>query len=147
MPIKPLLILSTTTTKTLLPYLHQQVRLNQTHCLKTAIAPVEYENISAEAYILPGKGTQRSFVTEEFARTLILRTDGRESLQFSLFGGGINDVRYLKKSTEFIKSDQGQRIPIEVLIVPKIAMPLQNHLRELDRKSNYLKGLNIAHPI
>ena len=99
------------------------------------------------ANILFDEGAQRSFVTEDLAEKLNLRVDNTEVVQLSCFGDKSNNVRHLGKCTLLIETLSGHKIPIEVLVVPMIAVPLQNHIRKLNRNSNYLRCLHLAHPI
>ena len=54
-------------------------------------------------------------------------------------------MRHLEKTTVYLKTDAGQVLPIKVLIVPFIAMPLQNQMSNIDTKFEYLCGLKLAH--
>ena len=46
-----------------------------------------------------------------------------------------------------VQTVAGVKIPISVLIVPKIAPPLQNLLHTSLQNIPYLKGLQLAHPV
>ncbi|XP_071135358.1 uncharacterized protein [Mytilus edulis] len=128
--------------------LHSSSNDVRTHVLlKTAVAPVWSDNLCIDTHILFDEGSQRSFVTEDLARKLNLHTEGIEILQLSSFGDRNKNVRHLDKSTVFVESNAGQKIPIHVLIVPMIAVPLQNNIRHINRGLNYLRGLKLAHPV
>ena len=47
----------------------------------------------------------------------------------------------------FVESNAGQKIPIHVLIVPMIAVPLQNNIRYINRGLSHLRGLKLAHTV
>ncbi|XP_063427242.1 uncharacterized protein LOC134710774 [Mytilus trossulus] len=115
--------------------------------LKTAVAPVWSDHSCRDTHILFDEGAQRSFVTEDLARKLNLHSEGTEILQLSSFGYRNKTVRHLDKSTVFVETVAGQKIPIHVLIVPMIAVPLQNNIRHINRGLNYLRGLKLAHPV
>ena len=53
--------------------------------LKTTIATVSYGRRNAEAYVLLDEGSQRSFVTQDLARTLALQPSGQEAINISSF--------------------------------------------------------------
>ncbi|XP_071153114.1 uncharacterized protein [Mytilus edulis] len=128
--------------------LHSSSNDVRTHVLlKTAVAPVWSDNLCVDTHILFDEGSQRSFVTEDLARKLNLHTEGIEILQVSSFGDKNKNVRHLDKSTVFVESNAGQKIPIHVLIVPMIAVPLQNNIRHINRGLIYLRGLKLAHPV
>ena len=86
-------------------------------------------------------------MTEELASKLNLQINGTETVQLSNFVATNNKVRKLGKATLMIKTVNNYKIPIEVLVVPTISVPLQNHIKLLDQKSNNLRGLRLAHPI
>ena len=54
--------------------------------LKTAIAPVWYENCRSEANILFDEGAQKSFITEELEVFMNLPTTSTENIQLTAFG-------------------------------------------------------------
>ncbi|XP_076072041.1 uncharacterized protein LOC143043745 [Mytilus galloprovincialis] len=122
-----------------------EVRINV--LLKTSVAPVWSDHSCRDTHILLDEGAQRSFVTEDLARKLNLHSEGTEILQLSSFGDRNKNVRHLDKSTVFVETDAGQKIPIHVLIVPMIDVPLQNNIRHINRGLNYLRGLKLAHPV
>ena len=115
--------------------------------LKTAITPVWSDNTCTETNILFDEGAQRSFVSDELAKKLNLKTECRETIQLSAFGKDNTSARELRKSTVYVETEDRRKIPIEVLIVPTIAVPLQNHIRYVNRNSDYLKGIKLAHPV
>ena len=115
--------------------------------LKTAVAPVWSGNISMETNVLFVEGAQRSFLTEHLAKKLNLKIEGIEVVHLSAFGEDNTSTRELRTTTVFIETENSRKIPIEVLIVPTIAVPIHNHMRYINRNMDYLKGLRLAHPV
>ena len=115
--------------------------------LKTAVAPVWYENQPSEANILFDEGAQRSFITEKLATKLNLKILDTEVIQLSTFGESTEKVRRLPKASVHIESTNGYKIPIEVLVVPKIAGPMKNLNTNSLSKLKYLQKLKLAHPV
>lgn len=114
--------------------------------LKTAIAPVCVKSQSIEANILFDEGAQRSFITEELAGKLQMQPSGNEVINISGFGQVGDKVRHLDSGTVYVQSETGDKIPVEVLVVPTIAVPLTSR-REHIAKLPHLKGLKLAHPV
>ena len=114
--------------------------------LKTAVASVISGEYSADANILLDEGAQRSFVSEEFASKLKLRSTGTEVIHLSGFGEQNRQVRHLKKAEVYLQSCDGGEIPINVLIIPEIAVPIQTHVKSVVNM-RHLKGLKLAHPV
>lgn len=63
-------------------------------------------------------------MTKNLERKLNIHTEGTEILQLSSFGDRNKNIRHLDKSTVFVETDAGQKRPIDVLIVPMIAVHL-----------------------
>ncbi|XP_071132834.1 uncharacterized protein [Mytilus edulis] len=127
--------------------LHSSAQFHSNVLLKTAVAPVWSDRHCTDTNILFDEGAQRSFVTESLARKLNLQREGADNIQLSSFGETNANARRLDKATVYVETETGHKIPIQVLIVPMIATPLQNHIRYIDRNNNYLKGLKLAHPV
>ena len=115
--------------------------------LKTAVAPVWYENQQSEANILFDEGAQRSFMTEKLASKLNLQINDTEVIQLSTFGESTEKLRQLPKASVYIESTSGYKMPIEVLVVPKIAGPMKNLNTSNLSKLKYLRNLKLAHPV
>lgn len=130
-------------TETSMMYTASEAR--STVLLKTAVSPVVYGNISLDTNILFDEGAQRSFITQELAAKLNVNKEGSESLCISTFGDTTKKVRNLDKTTVYLRSTEGELIPIKVLIVPDIASPIQNHSVKSTHYP-YLRGLQLAHP-
>ena len=115
--------------------------------LKTAIAPIIYKQISIESNILFDEGSQRSFISMELAHKLNLQPQARENVSLTSFGAESPSHRSLDVATVAIQTITGEKINISVLIVPTIALPLQNPLRTSIKEFPHLKGLPLAYPI
>ncbi|VDI30698.1 Hypothetical predicted protein [Mytilus galloprovincialis] len=138
----------TSNTENSTPIMHTSAKQeNSTVFLKTAIAPIWSQNQCADAHILFDEGAQRSFMTQEIADKLNVKPDGKETLNISAFGNSDKNVRHMKKATVFLEADSGEKIPLQVLIVPTIAAPIQNNRRYISQQLHYLKGLKLAHPL
>ena len=114
----------------------------------TAIATVESpEKTTATAHILFDEGAQRSFITEALAKKLDLTADKTKTLHLSVFGGDQSTVKKFDVATVNLRTDNGQTIPIRVVIIPVIAVPQKNHVTTAIHDLPYLKGLNLVHPV
>ena len=115
--------------------------------LKTAIATISCAGISLEGNILFDEGAQRSFISQEMATKLNLQPSGKENISLASFGSTSATHTNLPTGVIQIHTVTGDKIPISVLIVPKIAPPLQNMLRTSLQQVPHLKSLQLAHPI
>ena len=116
--------------------------------LKTAIAMIgSSTGISLEGNILFDEGAQRSFISQEMAAKLNLQPSSKESISLASFGSTSVTHTNLPTAAIQIHTLTGEEIPISVLIVPKIAPPLQNILRTSLQQVPHLNGLQLAHPI
>ena len=104
-------------------------------------------SVGCEANILFDEGVQRSFITSTLADQLGLQTSEREDIHLSAFGAQTSAVRQLPVATVNVVTTSGEKIPLQVLVVEKIATPLQNHLHQNVQDLPYLRGLRLAHPI
>ncbi|XP_071161141.1 uncharacterized protein [Mytilus edulis] len=114
--------------------------------LKTAIAPISYGKQITEASILFDEGAQRSFITQSIADKLQIRPSGRDTIELSAFGDKEKNIRHLDTATVQLQTDKGEIVNINALIVPDIAVPLQNQTKYFTRNLPYLKDLKLAHP-
>ena len=62
------------------------------------------------------------------------------------FGQESQNVRHIETATVYLITDRNEKIAIDVLIVPTIAVPLSNIQREV-KTLKYLCGLKLAHPV
>ena len=114
--------------------------------LKTAIAKVSSAHYTTDAHILLDEGAQRSFITEKLAEELKIQQTGTETIYLACFGNDIQNIRQVPTATVFLITDEGEKIAIDVAIVPTIAVPLSNIQREVT-SLKYIRGLKLAHPI
>ena len=115
--------------------------------LKTAIAPVISSDASMNANILFDEGAQRSFICSQLANKLNIVPSTTTQVALSSFGNDSPSFQRLGVATVQIQTLNGDLVPISVLIVPKIATPIQNSCRvEMDNMP-HLKGLKLANPI
>ncbi|XP_028407556.1 uncharacterized protein LOC114530174 [Dendronephthya gigantea] len=115
--------------------------------LKTAINSVESSSSSATAHILFDEGAQRSFITQELADKLDLAPEHSETLNLSVFGGSTTSVKQVDVATIYLRSDNGDKIPVQVIIIPTIAAPQKSLLTTDIRNLPYLSGLKLARPM
>ena len=114
--------------------------------LKTAVAKVTSRIYTVVANILFDEGAQRSFVTRELADKLQLQTSGTEEVQLAAFGSSSKKVSHIDTATVYLLTDSREKIAIDVLIVPTIAVSLGNRQRDAVSLP-YLRGLKLAHQL
>ena len=115
--------------------------------LKTAIATVSAGPISAEGNIFFNEGDQRSFISQDLADKLCLKATHTERISLSSFGNTVSATRSLQVASISVYTQDQSAIPMSVLVVPKLAVPLQNSIRMEIRNVPYLKDLKLAHPV
>ena len=115
--------------------------------LKTAISTVSAGPISVEGNILFDEGAQCSFISQDLADRLCLKATHTERISLSSFGNTISATRFLHVASISVHTQDQSAIPMSVLVVPKLAAPLQNSVRMEIRDVPYLKDLKLAHPI
>ncbi|XP_053391234.1 uncharacterized protein LOC128554047 [Mercenaria mercenaria] len=127
--------------------LHSTTHQRSKVLLKTAVAQVSsQDDITTATNILLDEGAQRSFITEELAEKLKLKHTGSDTISLASFGGKSEQCRYIPTGRVFLHVEQGETIPLDVLIVPTIAVPLPNLQQEV-KCMNFIRGLKLAHPI
>ena len=114
--------------------------------LKTAIAEVSSYTTIAEGHILFDEGAQRSFITQQLADELYLQPTSHETISVSSFGAQVSPFETLAVATMFVHALDGTCLEISILIVPKLAVPIQNYVRTHLHTISYLKSLPLAHP-
>ena len=120
---------------------------NNVCLLKTAIATVVHGSRNAEAKILLDEGSQRSFVTQDLARSLALQSSSQERINISSFGATCPTSRTLDVAIIDLLTRCGETVQLSVLIVPFIAMPLQDTFSVSVTSLPHLCGLQLAHPL
>lgn len=126
--------------------LHSTTHQRSNVLLKTAVAKVCSSQSSTYANILFDEGAQRSFVTETLADELQLERTGSDIVNLALFGATTSSIRRLDTAIIYLVTDSGEKVAIEALIVPNIAVPLRNMSPRVNSLP-YLQGLKLAHPI
>jgi len=69
----------------------------------------------------------------------------REFVKLAALGDNMDKGRYFEKGRVYLKTDTVS-IPIDILVIPTIAAPLQNIPQRIQRLP-YLRDLKLAHPI
>ena len=107
--------------------LHSTYQTQNNVLLKTAIADVTSQRLTTNANILFDEGAQRSFITQQLADKLELRRDGSDLISLATFESETKNMRYLETATVYVITYCGHKIPINVLIVPSIAVPFKTY--------------------
>ena len=115
--------------------------------LKTAVAMVSTSNVTMEGNIIFDEGAQRSFITQELAKKLNLQPYGKDKISLASFGSKSSTHRNLDMGVVEIHTMSGERIPISVLVVPRIAPPIQNSIRMPLLHLPHIMGIKLAHPV
>ena len=115
--------------------------------LKTAIAQVSSATTTAEGNILFDEGAQQSFITQKLADELHLQPTHQGTISVSSFGAQVSSSRNIEVASVSVHTLNGKRIPISVLIVPKLAAPIRNSVRAHLRDIPYFQKLPLAHPV
>ena len=124
--------------------LHSTTTRSQTNVLlKTAISSVGTGNTKFSAGILFDKGSQRSYITQELAESLQFPVDGTEMLSISSFDGNTTQVQ-VNKGTIFVWTDDNEKIPLHVVIVPTIAQPIDISMTSFAVTLPYLRRLKFT---
>ena len=98
--------------------------------------------------ILFDEGSQRSFATQVLIDKLQLQSHQTEMIQLSAFGPTNPQVKKLDIANLQVIANTGTPISITVLIVPSIAIPLENTVKtSILTHLSYLKGLQLVHPV
>ncbi|VDI31785.1 Hypothetical predicted protein [Mytilus galloprovincialis] len=107
---------------------------------KTATAPVVNNGQEVECNILFDEGAQRSFITKKSTDQLEMNPIEKVSIHPSAFGDLSQKVRNLDTATMQLHTDTGEKVHIDTLIVPDIAVPIQNKISQTTRNLPHLKG-------
>ena len=111
--------------------------------LKTAKAEVRLGPNRCKAQILFDEGAQRSFITQQLVDSLKVDSCKCQRIWISTFGGEAIP-RELQSNSIAIQTNNGGEVPISVLVVPKIAAPLQNSVPLPGNQYPHLHGLQLA---
>jgi len=97
--------------------------------------------------VLLDEGSQRSFITKELASSLALKPKQFEDVNISSFGANCNLNQQLGVAMINLLTGDGQAVPLSVLVVPRIATPLQNTASISVACLPHLQNLQLAHPL
>ena len=93
------------------------------------------------------EGSQRSFITEELANTLAVQSYHKEDITVSSFGAQCQLNHQVNVAVVNLITMTGQSIPLTMLVVPRIATPLQNIVTFNVAHLPHLHNLSLAHPL
>ena len=99
------------------------------------------------ANILFDERAQRSFICSQLANKLHVVPSTTTQVALSSFGNDSPSFQTLGVATIQVQTLDGDLVPISVLIVPKIATPIQNSCRIEMENMPHLEGLKLANPI
>ena len=95
--------------------------------LKTAVTQVSsQEKFKTSTNILFDEDAQRSFITEELSNKLKIKHTGLDHISVASFGGKSEHCCCIPTGKVFLHVEHGETIPLDILIVPAIAVPLPN---------------------
>jgi len=120
---------------------------NSVCLLKTAIATISHGSRTATANLLFDEGSQRLFITQALATSLALKPMQHEDVSISSFGANCNLSRQVGVAMINLLTSDGQAVPLSVLLVPRIATPLQNTTSISVACLPHLHNLQLAHPL
>ena len=126
--------------------LHSTTQPRQNVLLKTTVPKVSSSKLTQAAHILFDEGAQRSFISQKLAHDLQLNPTGTKIVNLASFGQQSQNVRHIETARVYLIIDRNDKIAIDVLIVPTIAVPLSNVQREV-KALKYLRRLKLAHPV
>ena len=115
--------------------------------LKTPVAKVSIPNVTMEGNIIFDEGAQRSFITQELAAKLNLQPHGKDNISLASFGSKSSTQRHLNMGVKEIHTLPEEKILMSMLIVPRIAPPIQNSIRTTLKHLPYIMGITLAHPV
>ena len=93
--------------------------------LKTTVSQFKVDSTSQYVNILFDEGAQRSFITKQLASDIGASPIATENISVAAFGAKKHANRKLDITTINVVDDKGNNIPLQVIIVPTIATPLQ----------------------
>ena len=120
---------------------------SNTGCLlKTTVAIVRSGDYQCHAHILFDEGAQTSFITEQVAKSLNITPNKSQIIHISVFGGGTTPKK-LHLALISLRTNDGGEVLMSVLVIPKIAAPLQNLIPCPGDHFPYLRDLPLAYPV
>ena len=145
LPVKPNTQQPRSTHATLVLSIHSPT-VRHVSLLKTAVATVSSGQLFCDASIFLDEGAQRSFITTSLANQLGIQLTQTEEISLWAFGAQTVAKRHLPLATVYLVTRTGERIPLHVLIIDKIATPLQIPHRTQMNEIPHLRNLTLAHP-
>ena len=121
--------------------------LNRVCLLKTAIATVSHGNRSTVANLLFDEVSQRSFIIQDLACSLVLQPYQQEDINISSFGANCQLNCKMDVAMINLLTNDGHAIPLSVIIVPRFATPLQNTTSISMTHLPHLQNLQLALPL
>ena len=97
--------------------------------------------------LLFDEGSQRSFVTKALPNALKLQPYHKEDINLSSFGANCQLSRQVEVAMVNFLTNNGDAVPLSVLVVPHIATPLQNTVSISVTRLLHLRDLQLAHPL
>lgn len=85
-------------------------------------------------------------MTKQLSERLKLKRTGREVVQLAAFVSSARKVSHIDNATVFLLSDTKEKIAVDVMTVPTIAILLRN-IQYTISTLPYLQGLKLAHPV
>ena len=108
---------------------------------------VKSDKTSVIANILFDEGAQRSFISQQLVDVLQLSPSQQEDITLASFDADTMTPQSLSVASIKVVAKTEELIPLSVLIVPKIAAPLQTVSHLQLHRLPYLQGLTLVHPI
>lgn len=120
--------------------------------MQTASAKLYNEKtlIEQDARILLDSGSQRTYITEEFAKKLKLRKENEQEINLSTFGSKQSKKIKTASAKIILKSNFGEEVEITVNIVPNITGIIQRKSVKIEDKKRFhelKKNLQLADKI
>ena len=81
------------------------------------------------------------------ATKLNLKPSGKDNISLASFGSKSTTNKTLHTGVIDVHTLSGDKIPVSVLIVPKIAPPIQNYVRTSLNHLPHIMGIKLAHPV
>lgn len=119
---------------------------NSACLLKTAIATITNGKKRTRANLLFDEGSQRSFITQDLAKTLALQPCCKEDITVSSFGAQCQLNRQMAVAVINLQTLSAHTIPLTVLVVPHIATPIQNTMNANVTRLPHLQNLTLSPP-
>ena len=121
-----------------------QHKPNKVCFLKTAVAMVRVINYQTQTNVLLNEDAQRSFISQALANQLKITTFDKKHVAISAFEASESSNQTLPVATTFLRPTKGGKIPISILVIPRISQPIHNLPFSY---VPYLKGTPLTHAV